>query len=207
MMSLVKGLIELVRGMTITGKHLGKHAVTLQYPEEKDNLPERSRGFVVLLSDKETGELNCTGCELCMRACPTAAIKIEAPRDPETKKRVVKIFVVDNTLCCFCGLCEEACNFSALKMAGQYYELSTENKDDLVWDKNKLQEMGRPVPYEDTRKKKPVKKPAVDANPQAPVPPAEPKQPAAAEANPGESKEAAKPPEEPKSNKPEGEDN
>ena len=193
MMSLVKGLIELVRGMTITGKHLGKHAVTLQYPEEKDNLPERSRGFVVLLSDKETGELNCTGCELCMRACPTAAIKIEAPRDPETKKRVVKIFVVDNTLCCFCGLCEEACNFSALKMAGQYYELSTENKDDLVWDKNKLQEMGRPVPYEDTRKKKPVKKSVSDAKPQASMPPVEPK-------------EATSTTEEPKTDKPEGED-
>ena len=42
-------------------------------------MPERSRGVVVLLSDKETGDLNCTMCMLCMRVCPTAAIQIEAP--------------------------------------------------------------------------------------------------------------------------------
>ncbi len=158
MLSIVKGIVELVRGMTITGKHLGRHAVTLQYPEEKWPMPERSRGIVVLLSDKETGELNCTACMLCMRACPTAAISIDAPRGEDKKRRLVK-FEVDNTICCFCGLCEEACNFAAIKMAPKY-EFSTENKEDLVWDMHKLQEMGRDVPYEPRPKKKPAPKPA-----------------------------------------------
>lgn len=157
MFGILNGLKELIRGMGITGKHLGKHAVTLQYPEEKMEMFERSRGIVVLLSDKETGELNCTACELCMRACPTAAISIDAPRD-ENKKKILKKFEVDHSICCFCGLCEEACNFSALKLANKY-EFSTQNKDDLVWDVNKLQEVGRDVPYIDTRKKKPEPKP------------------------------------------------
>lgn len=157
MMAIIKGLVELIKGMGITGKHLGKHAITIQYPEEKMPMFERSRGVIVLLSDKETGELNCTACELCMRACPTAAIDIVAPRDPETKKKTLEKFEIDFGLCCYCGLCEEACNFSALKMTGKY-EYSTVEKDDIIWDVNKLQETGRDVDYEDTRKKKPVKK-------------------------------------------------
>jgi len=160
-MKLLKDIKNLIWGLCITGKHLGRHAITIQYPEEKWTMPERSRGIVVLLSDKETGELNCTACMLCMRACPTAAIKIDAPRD-ENKKRRLKSFVVENSLCCFCGLCEEACNFSAIKMATMY-EFSTTIKEELVWDMKKLQEMGRDVDYVDTRKKKtakPAPKPA-----------------------------------------------
>ncbi|MEW6410891.1 MAG: NADH-quinone oxidoreductase subunit I [Candidatus Zixiibacteriota bacterium] len=179
MLSLLKGLKELIAGLGITGKHLGKHAVTLQYPEEKWPMPERSRGIVVLLSDKETGELNCTACMLCMRACPTAAIFIDAPRG-EDKKRQLKVFNVDLGICCFCGLCEEACNFSAIKLAPKY-EFSTENKDDLMWDMNRLQEVGRDVAYEAKPKKKPAPKPE--------------NQPAAAAANPGAEKAAEQKPE------------
>ena len=164
MLSSVKGIVELIRGMTITGKYLGTHAVTLQYPEEKWDMPERSRGIVVLLSDKETGELNCTSCMLCMRACPTAAIMIVAPRGEDKKRRLEK-FDVDHALCCFCGMCEEACNFAAIKMATMY-EFSTENKEDLLWDMKKLQEMGRDVPYTPRSKKKPVPKPAPKPKPE-----------------------------------------
>lgn len=154
-MGIFKDIKNLLLGMKITGKHLGRHAITIQYPEERWTMPERSRGMVVLLSDKKTGELNCTGCELCMRACPTAAIYMYAPRD-EKKRKHLEEFRVDHGLCCFCGLCEEACNFCAIKMATKY-EFSALSKDDLVWDMKKLQEMGRDVDYVDTRKKKPAK--------------------------------------------------
>jgi len=166
-MGIFTDIKNLFVGMRITSKHLGRHAITIQYPEEKWTMPERSRGIVVLLSDKETGELNCTACLLCQKACPTGAITIDAPRD-ENKKRHLKGFVVDHGICCFCGLCEEACNFSALKMATKY-EFSTLTKEELVWDVKKLQEIGRDVPYVDTRKKKvAVAKPAASA-PAAPA--------------------------------------
>ncbi len=164
-MKLLKDIKNLLIGMRITGKHLGRHAITIQYPEERWEMPERSRGIVVLLSDKETGDLNCTGCLLCMKACPSAAIFIDAPRDPETKKRKLLTFTVDNALCCFCGLCEEACNFSAIKMATMY-EFSEPEKEGFLWDMKKLQEVGLDVDYIDTRKKKPAKKvpkPATDS--------------------------------------------
>ena len=157
-MSVIKDILAMLKGMTITSKHLGRHAVTVQYPEQRDFIPERSRGIVVLLSDKETGEANCTSCMLCMRACPTSAIKIVSPRG-EDKKRHLQEFVVDNALCCFCGLCEEACNFTAIKMATMY-EFSTLDKHDLVWDMKKLLEMGKDVPYTPKEKKKPAPKPA-----------------------------------------------
>lgn len=175
-MGVFKDIFEMLRGMTITSKHLTRRAVTVQYPEQKDDIPERSRGIVVLLSDKETGEANCTSCMLCMRACPTAAIKIVSPRG-EDKKRHLEEFVVDNVLCCFCGLCEEACNFAAIKMATMY-EFSTLNKDDLTWDMKKLLEMGKDVPYTPRPKKKP--KPAAPAAP--------------AEAKPDETKATDDPP-------------
>ena len=168
-MGVLKDLKNLILGMGITGKHLGKHAVTIQYPEEKWPMPERSRGIVVLLSDKETGELNCTSCLLCMQACPTAAIRIDAPRGEDKKRRLVS-FDIDFGLCCFCGLCEEACNFCAIKMTPKY-EFSSVTKSDLIWDMKKLQEMGRDVDYVDTRKKKTPK----EAAPQAGTPKAEAK--------------------------------
>jgi len=156
MKGILTGLKNLIKGMGITSKHLGRHAVTIQYPEQRDNIPERSRGIVVLLSDKETGELNCTSCMLCMRSCPTAAIKIVAPRG-EDKKRHLESFTVDQTICCFCGLCEQACNFTAIKMATMY-EFSSWDKTDFFWDMKKLQEMGRDVPYV-PKPKKPAAKP------------------------------------------------
>ena len=112
---------------------------------------ERSRGMVVLLSDPETGELNCNACLLCQKSCPVAAITIKQEKDEATKKRYPSMFEVDTTICCFCGLCEEACNFDAIKLAPKY-EFATTDKASLVMDMKALQELGRDVKY--TPKKK-----------------------------------------------------
>lgn len=154
------GIYNLIVGLLVTGKHLGRHAITLQYPKERWPMPERSRGVVVLLSDKETGKLNCTACMLCMKACPIAAISIEREKNAETKKWEATKFVIDNTICCFCGLCEETCSFAAIKLANKY-EFSTFEQSLLVYDMDRLTELGRDVPYTPIPKKKPVvKKPA-----------------------------------------------
>lgn len=151
----IDGIYNLLLGLKVTAARLPKPAITLQYPDERWEMPERSRGIVVLLSDKETGKLNCTACLLCQKACPTAAIMINREKG-EDKKWHITSFTVDNTICCFCGLCEEACNFSALKMATKY-EFSVYDQSELVFDMNKLQELGRNVPYTPRpKKKKPV---------------------------------------------------
>ena len=150
------GIYNLVLGMFTTGKHLGRHAITIQYPKERWTMPERSRGMVVLLTDPETGQLNCTACLLCMKSCPSGAIDIEVIKD-EKKKRHLKEFKLDFNLCCFCGLCEEACNFAAIKLAPKY-EFPEFDKSLLSWNKEKLAEMGLDVPYEKPERKKPAAK-------------------------------------------------
>jgi NADH-quinone oxidoreductase subunit I len=160
------GIYNLLLGLKTTAKYLPERSVTLQYPKEKMEMPERSRGIVVLLSDPETGELNCTACLLCQKACPVAAITITQAKDPATNKRFAKSFEVNNLICCFCGLCEEACNFDAIKLAGQY-EFATPDKASLIFDKDKLQEIGRNVKYE--RKRKPAVK-KVELKPSAESP-------------------------------------
>jgi NADH-quinone oxidoreductase subunit I len=169
-MSMVKqifsGIYNLIVGLLVTGKHLGRHAITLQYPKERWDIPERSRGVVVLLTNPETKTLNCTSCMLCMKACPSAAIQIEREKNPETRKWQLTKFVVDNTICCFCGMCEEACNFDAIKLAGNY-EMSVYNQSELIYDKDRLAELGINVKYTPRPKKKPVAKKPAAAKPAA----------------------------------------
>jgi NADH-quinone oxidoreductase subunit I len=152
------GFWNLLLGLFTTAKRLPKRAVTLQYPTEKWPMPERSRGVVVLLSDPETGELNCNACLVCMKQCPVSAITITQEKT-EAGQRYPGIFIIDNTLCCFCGICEEVCNFDSIKLTGKY-EFATFNKEDLIYDKNKLQQLGRDVKYEKKKKPKPAPKPA-----------------------------------------------
>ena len=151
MKKFIDGVYNLLLGLKTTAKYLPERSVTLQYPKEKMTMPERSRGIVVLLSDPDTGELNCTACLLCQKACPVAAITITQAKDPVTNKRYAKTFELNNLICCFCGLCEEACNFDAIKLTGKY-EFATFDKESLIFQKDKLQELGRDVKYERKRK-------------------------------------------------------
>ncbi len=186
----VSGIWNLLVGLWVTIRHLFSKSITLQYPTERWQMPERSRGVVVLLSDKETGELNCTACILCAKACPVGAIKIDRHRGDD-KRWKLDGFTIDNTICCYCGLCQEACNFDAILLTPKY-EFSSYSKPSLVYDVHKLQELGRDVEYTPTAKKtapaaaKPAAAPAAaatvetkpattEASTASAEPPAEPK--------------------------------
>jgi NADH-quinone oxidoreductase subunit I len=152
---LFSGIYNLLLGLKTTLKYLPGRAITIQYPVKKMEMFERSRGMVVLLSDQESGKLNCTACMLCAKTCPVAAITIEREQNPETKKRYPTKFKIDSLVCCYCGLCEDVCNFDAIKLAPKY-EFATSDKASLVHDMARLQELGRDVKY--TPKKKRVAK-------------------------------------------------
>ena len=81
-------------------------------------VPPRFRGKISLNREK------CTGCQLCIKVCPTQAIEFI----PEEKK--VKIFV---TRCCFCAQCSDICPTGVLSMTDEFL-LSSYDKyaDELV---------------------------------------------------------------------------
>ncbi|MFH0886912.1 MAG: 4Fe-4S binding protein, partial [bacterium] len=90
----------------------------------------------VMLKTDETGKLKCNACMACARICPSGAITI-AVGQGEDKKRFPQEFQINDTLCMFCGLCVEACNFDAIENTKKY-EYSAYDKKELVFDKDEL---------------------------------------------------------------------
>lgn len=127
-------------GMGITFRNMVKPTITVNYPEEKLDLPVGYRGLPVLLSDPD-GNLKCVSCELCAKACPVNCIEIQSHRGPDRAK-VLDVYNLDATWCMYCGLCVEACPFDALAMSDQY-ELAETDMSNLVFDKERLAEIGR----------------------------------------------------------------
>jgi len=131
---------SIAKGLIVTFINLFRKKVTLQYPEVRWELPPGYRGIPCLPVDPETGKDVCTGCMACARVCPSQCISIETHQGDD-KKRVVDSFTLDGTLCMFCNLCTEACVFDAIRMSNTY-ELACFSKEDVKFDRAKLNEIG-----------------------------------------------------------------
>ena len=80
-------LVELFKGLAITGKYAFARKITVQFPEEKTPLSPRFRGLHALRR-YENGEERCIACKLCEAICPAQAITIEAgPRRSDSGAR------------------------------------------------------------------------------------------------------------------------
>lgn len=124
-------------GMKITFKHLFTPAVTILYPEEKLQLPERSRNRLYVNID------DCIGCDQCVRACPVDCITLDTvkgvPGDDlgttsNGKKKALWVtkFDIDIAKCCFCSLCVYPCPTECIKMT-DVYEFSELDRDNLIY--------------------------------------------------------------------------
>ena len=69
-------LLELWRGLMVTGRHLFARKITVQYPEERAPQSPRFRGLHALRR-YPNGEERCIACKLCEAVCPALAITIE----------------------------------------------------------------------------------------------------------------------------------
>lgn len=129
-------LTELFSGMGLTLKYMFmKKRVTLAYPYEKGSLSPRFRGEHALRR-YPNGEERCIACKLCEAICPAQAITIEAEERSDGSRRATR-YDIDMTKCIYCGLCEEACPVDAI-VEGPNFEFSTETREELYYDKDKL---------------------------------------------------------------------
>ena len=98
-------LIELLKGMAITGRHFLSKNITIQFPEEKTPLSPRFRGLHALRR-YENGEERCIACKLCEAVCPAMAITIESEVRSDGSRRTTR-YDIDLTKLILCVFCEE----------------------------------------------------------------------------------------------------
>ena len=133
-------LRELFKGMSVTGRHVFARKITVQYPEEKTPQSFRFRGLHALRR-YPNGEERCIACKLCEAICPAQAITIEAgERESDGTRRTTR-YDIDMVKCIYCGFCQEACPVDAI-VEGPNFEFSTETREELLFNKQKLLDNG-----------------------------------------------------------------
>jgi NAD(P)H-quinone oxidoreductase subunit I len=116
----------IAKGLTVTIRHLFRHPITTQYPEQRLTTSRRIRGNELIWDN-----IKCTGCATCAKACPQGAILIVTATNPVENKYAVEKYEVDTGYCIQCGLCVEACPFQAIYMS-YAYERAKYRRGELV---------------------------------------------------------------------------
>ncbi|MGD8643416.1 MAG: NADH-quinone oxidoreductase subunit NuoI [Chromatiales bacterium] len=132
-------LLELLRGMMLTGRHLFVGKITVQYPEEKTPQSPRFRGLHALRR-YPNGEERCIACKLCEAVCPALAITIESEEREDGTRRTTR-YDIDLFKCIFCGFCEEACPVDSI-VETRIYEYHFEKRGEQIMTKDKLLAIG-----------------------------------------------------------------
>jgi NADH-quinone oxidoreductase subunit I len=132
-------LTELLKGMSVTGRHFFARKITIQYPEEKTPISARFRGLHALRR-YPNGEERCIACKLCEAVCPAMAITIESEQRADGSRRTTR-YDIDLAKCIFCGFCEESCPVDSI-VETRIFEYYGENRDDLLMTKEKLLAVG-----------------------------------------------------------------
>jgi len=132
-------LLELLKGLSVTGGYFFKRKFTLQYPEERTPLSPRFRGLHALRR-YPNGEERCIACKLCEAVCPALAITIESEERDDGTRRTTR-YDIDLTKCIFCGYCEESCPVDSI-VETNVFEYHGEERGDLYMTKEKLLAIG-----------------------------------------------------------------
>src|SRR5437868_3823382 len=181
-----------LKGMAVTAKNfVGSYfdkdrLITVQYPEEREPLPENYRNFPFLVYDGDDAHagLRCVACQICEKECPPQCIYIDKSKDKKPdavgKPQFYPAkFDIDISVCMSCQICVEVCPFEAIKMDVEY-DLPTDNRfEGLLFHRDRLAK-----PNEYYHQIHPTEAAAVDAALAEERAKAEAKAKAAAEAKP-----------------------
>ena len=132
-------LLELFKGLALTGRHVFARKITVQFPEEKTPMSPRFRGLHALRR-YPNGEERCIACKLCEAVCPAMAITIESDVRDDGTRRTTR-YDIDLTKCIFCGFCEESCPVDAI-VETHILEYHGEKRGDLYYTKDMLLAVG-----------------------------------------------------------------
>ena len=132
-------LLELLKGMQVTGRHLISKKFTVQYPDEKTPKSPRFRGLHALRR-YPNGEERCIACKLCEAVCPALAITIDSAEREDGTRRTTR-YDIDLFKCIYCGFCEEACPVDSIVLT-DIHEFHFEDHGKNVIDKKHLLEIG-----------------------------------------------------------------
>jgi len=157
--------LGLMKGLAVTLKHALRPSITQQYPQEKPDLPPRTRGVIALK------EANCTVCYKCSRECPDWCIYIDAHKETHEpasggrgrSMKVLDRFAIDYALCMYCGICVEVCPFDALFWSPEF-EYAEYDIVELTHEKEKLEEWTYtvlPPPFIEAGAEVPAEEPSV----------------------------------------------
>ena len=158
--------------------------ITIQYPEERNPLPENYRNFPILIydGDEANAGLRCVACKICEKECPPQCIYIIKSEDKKPDymgkpQFYPAVFDIDISVCMSCQICVEVCPFEAIKM-DKDFELSTRERfNALLFRKEELSKSN-----EYYHRIHPIEAAAVDKNLAEAAAAAEAKKKAAAEA-------------------------
>lgn len=132
-------LLELLKGMMVTGRYLFSKKITVQYPEETAPRSPRFRGLHALRR-YPNGEERCIACKLCEAVCPALAITIESCEREDGTRRTTR-YDIDLFKCIFCGFCEESCPVDSIVETDIEHYAFLERGENIV-DKQKLLAIG-----------------------------------------------------------------
>ena len=137
---IIRGLAETARNFI--GSFVEKDRLTtVQYPEERRELPEATRQYPILLydgTDPEAG-LRCVG----EKECPPRCIHIEKSKDKKPDfvgkpQFYPAVFDIDVSVCMSCQICVEVCPFDAIRMDNKFELSTTDRFGGLLWSKETL---------------------------------------------------------------------
>lgn len=142
-------LPQIFAGMRITLRRMFKPSITMEYPEQRPEIPPGYRGVPTLVKDPN-GREKCVSCQLCEFVCPPKAIRItpgEIPPGSEHRhvERGPKAFDIDMLRCIYCGMCQEVCPEEAIFLQNQF-SMSGYTREEMVNNKERLYELGGTLP-------------------------------------------------------------
>lgn len=132
-------LLELLKGLTVTLRHLFHRKFTLFYPEERAPKSPRFRGLHALRR-YPNGEERCIACKLCEVVCPALCITIESALREDGTRRTTR-YDIDLFKCVYCGFCEESCPVDAIVMT-RISDFCFENRGEEIIHKEELLRVG-----------------------------------------------------------------